>query len=73
MGDHPREMAGEVRIGRIEARLDELRMRLVLGEDDRLPQPVAARHFLAARHQVLQHLVYRVLIEEDFKLGGIGI
>ncbi len=37
---------------------------LVLGEDDRLAQPVAARDLEAARHQVLQHLVHGVLVEQ---------
>ena len=37
---------------------------LVLGEDDRLAQPVAAGDLQAARHQVLQHLVDGVLVEE---------
>jgi hypothetical protein len=37
---------------------------LVLGEDDRLAEPVAARHLLAPRHQVLQHLVDGVLVEQ---------
>lgn len=42
----------------------ELGVRLILGEDDRLAETVAARHCLPARHQVREHLVDRVLVEE---------
>jgi hypothetical protein len=54
----------ELRIVGIEALDDEVCMCLVLGEDDRLPDPVATCHPLAVSHEVCEHLVYRVFVEE---------
>ena len=59
-----RELALVVRVVGVEALGDELGVGLVLGEDDRLAEPVAARDLQAARHQVLQHLVDGVLVEQ---------
>lgn len=52
-----------MRIVRIEALGDEIGMRLVLRENDRLAEAVAARDLDAACHQVREHLVDRVLVE----------
>ncbi len=41
--DHARELAFVVRIVRVEPLGDEVGVRLVLREDDRLAEPVAAR------------------------------
>jgi hypothetical protein len=44
---------------------------LFLAKDDGLAQPVAARHFVAARHQHLQHLVHGVGVEQPL-VHGLG-
>ena len=62
--DHAREAALEVGIILIEALLNEQRVLVVLGEHDGLGKPVAAVHFLTARHQVLQNLVHGIGVEE---------
>ena len=49
----------------VESLFDELGVRLVLGEDDRLAQPVAAGDLVALRHQRGEHLVDGVLVEQE--------
>jgi hypothetical protein len=63
-GDDPGELAPQVRVVGVEALGDELGVALVLGEDDRLAQPVAAGDLEPVRHQVLEHLVDGVLVEQ---------
>ena len=62
--DDPRELAFVVRVIDIEPLGDELRVVVILGEDDGLAQAVPAGHFQAAGHQVLQHLVHGVFVEQ---------
>ena len=62
--DDPRELAFVVRVVDVEPLRDELRMVVILGEDDGLAQAVPAGHFQAARHQVLQHLVHGIFVEQ---------
>lgn len=62
--DHSRKLTCIVRIVRIEALDNKLRMLMVLGEDNRLSKSVAASHFVAVRHQPFQNLVHGVFIEE---------
>ena len=57
-------MAGKVRIVRVEARTDELGMGAVLGEDDGLAEPVAVLDLDPVRHQVLEHAVDGVGVEQ---------
>ena len=49
----------------VEALLDELGVGLVLGEDDRLAEPVAAGDLVAVGHQGGEHLVDGVLVEQE--------
>ena len=63
-GDDARELALVVRVVGVEPLGDELGVVLVLGEQDRLAEPVAAGDRQAPRHQVLQDLVHRVLVEQ---------
>ena len=71
-GDDTGELTLVVRIVDVEPLGDELGVLLVLGEDDGLAQPVATGHLQAARHQVLQHLVHGVLVEEPL-VDGLGL
>jgi len=48
VGDHPRELPREVRIGAVEALHDEAGVGDVLGEDDRLGEPRAVGDLVAA-------------------------
>jgi hypothetical protein len=71
VGDHPGEpTVVELRVVGDEPLVDEVGVALVLGEDDRLAQPVAARHLDAVPHQHFQHLVYGVDVEQ--KLVELG-
>ena len=63
-GDGAGEGSLEVRVIDVEALGDEVGMVLVLGKDDGLPQAVAAGHLEAARHQVGEHLVDGVGVEQ---------
>lgn len=69
-------MALVVRIVDVEALGDEFGVRVVLGEDDGLAQAVAAGHLLAVGHQVREHLVGSVGIEQPFvevgSVDGVG-
>ena len=62
--DDPRELSFVMRVILIEALGDELRMVVILGEDDRLSEPVAACHLLPAGHQVFEHLVHCIRVEQ---------
>jgi hypothetical protein len=53
-----------MRIIGIEALNDELRMVMILGEDDRFPEPIACGDFQSMGHQVLKHLVDGVRVEQ---------
>lgn len=55
-----------MRVVRVEALRDEVSVGLVLGKDDRLSQAIAPSHRDSARHQMLQHLVHGVLVEQPF-------
>jgi hypothetical protein len=68
--DHPREGALEVRVVGIEALRDELRVVVILGEDDGLAEPVAGGDLQTVRHQVLQHFVDGVGVEQPFVNRG---
>ena len=73
VGHHPGEMALVVRVVDVEALGNEVGVVVVLGEDDGLAQPVAAGHLLALGHQVRQHLVHGVGVEQPFvQCGGIN-
>ena len=63
-GDHPRERSLVVGVVGIEPLRDVFRMVLVFGKDDRLPQTIPSGHLLAMDHQVLQHPVHGVFVEE---------
>src|SRR5690606_31183561 len=62
----PREVPAEIREILVEALGDEVGMGLVLGEQDGLAQPVAALHLEAMGHQVGQHLVHGIPVEQPF-------
>ena len=63
-GDDAGDLALVVRIVGVETLGDELRVGLVLGEEDRLAKPVAAGDREATGHKVRQHLVHGVLVEQ---------
>ena len=54
----------------VEPLFDELRVRMVAGENDRLGRPVAALDFVPVLHQVLQHFVDGILVEQPTVDGG---
>ena len=62
--DHAREVAGKMRIIRIEARADKFGMSAVFGEDNGLPEPVAVLDLDPVSHQVLEHAVDGVRVEQ---------
>src|SRR5438876_1248496 len=64
--DHPGELAFVVRIVRIKPFRDELRMSVVLCENDRLCEPIASGHAQTARHYVREDFVHCVLVEQPF-------
>lgn len=68
-GNNAGELPGDMRIGEVEPLLDEFRMGLVLGEDDRIPDPVTACHLHAVNHHMSQHLVDGVGIQQPFVDG----
>ena len=65
-----------MRIVGIKPLPDEIGMGLVLGEDDRLPEAIPTGNLLTVGHQMLQHLVHRILVEEPlidfFRLHASG-
>ena len=70
--DHPRKIPFEMRIILVESLLNEDRVPVILGEDDRLTKNVSARNFLTPLHQCLKHLVNGIGIEEPL-IQGCGI
>jgi hypothetical protein len=60
------KMAFVVRIIDVEALGNEIGMGVVLGKDNGLAKPVAADHFLAFGHQMRQHLVHGIGVEQPF-------
>ena len=65
VGDHASELAAVLGVCDVEALLDELGVGLVLGEDDRLAESVAAGDLVALGHQGGEHLVDGVLVEQE--------
>ena len=63
-GDDAGELALVVQIVGVETLGDEFRVGLVLGEEDGFAKPVAAGDRDAAGHEVRQHLVHSVLVEQ---------
>ena len=53
-----------MRVVDIETLSDELRVIVVFGKDNRLAEPVAGRHLEPVRHQVFEHLVDCVGVEQ---------
>ena len=68
--DDAREGSFVLRVVVIETLLDELGVRVVASKEDRFGQPIPAFYCVAMLHQVLEHLVYRVLVEEPAVDGG---
>src|SRR5262249_28928644 len=62
--DHPSKLAFVVRVIDIKTLSDELRMVVILGEDYGLSQAIPTGDRKTTGHQVLQHLVHGILIEE---------
>ena len=62
--DDARERPGELRPSCVEALRDEVGMALVLREDDRLGQRVAAGHLVPGFHEQREHLVDSVGVEQ---------
>jgi hypothetical protein len=72
VGHDAGEVALVVRVVGVEALGDEVGVVVVLGEDDGLAQPVAARHLLALGHQGFEHLVDGVGVEQPL-VDRLGI
>ena len=53
-----------MRVVGVEAVCNEVGVRIVFGKHNRLAQPVAACHLMAACHQQLHHLVHGVHVEQ---------
>ena len=83
IADHPldetRVLGLQLRVELAKALPDKLRMALVLGKDDGLADAVTARRLDAAFHQVLQHRVHGVGVEDEliqlfgWDEGGQGV
>ena len=81
--DHPLDEAGillfQLRIQLAKTLPNELRMALVLGKDDGLADAVTARRLDAPFHQVLQHRVHGIGVEDEliqlfgWDKGGQGV
>ena len=63
-GDDPGELALEVGIVDVKPLRNKVGMGLVLGKEDRLPQPITASHHEPVCHQVRQNLVDGVRVEQ---------
>ena len=70
--DDARELPLEVRIIRVEPVRYEIGVRLVLGKEDGLAEPIASGDLQTARHQVREDLVDRVFIEQPL-VDGLGL
>ena len=68
--DDAGEVPGVLRVVVVEPFFDERRMLVIAREDDRLGQPVATVDLVAVLHEMLQHLVDRVAVEEPVVDGG---
>ena len=64
VGNHAGKAVHQVRVMVVKALFNEISMLLVYGKDDGLAQPIAAIHFQAMGHQVGQHLVDGVFVEQ---------
>lgn len=83
VADHPldesRVLGLQLRVELAKAFPDKLRVALVLGKDDGFADAVAARRLDAAFHQVLQHRVHGVGVEDKliqlfgWDKGGQGV
>ena len=83
VADHPldesRVLGLQLRVELAKAFPDKLRVALVLGKDDGLADAVAARRLDAPFHQVLQHRVHGVGVEDElvqlfgWDEGGQGV
>ena len=69
--DHLGELAAVLVVGEVEPLCNELRMLVVLGEDDGLAQPVPTSDPVPVGHQRLQDLIDRVGVEQPgvYRLG----
>jgi hypothetical protein len=63
-----RERAFVVEVILVEALADVLSVQLIFGEDDGLAEAIATLHALVTSHQVFEHLVDRVLVEQPWKI-----
>ena len=68
--DHASERSLEMWIVLVKPLDDEGRVIVVLGEDDRLAEPVAVRDLQALGHQLFERLVDGVSVEQPFVDGG---
>src|SRR5699024_4033556 len=68
MGDYPGQPAGMLGSPLVEAPLNEFGVRLVLGEDDRLADPVPTGHGVSLAHQGRQHLVHQPTTADSARL-----
>ena len=68
--DDAGEVPGVPRVVVVEPLFDERRMLVIAREDDRLGQSVATVDGVAVLHEMLQHLVDRVVVEEPTVDGG---
>src|SRR5439155_12913632 len=50
----------------VETFRDEYGVRVILRENDGFAETISTSHLLTSRHQMLKHLVDRVLVEEPF-------
>ena len=70
MIDDAGEVPGVPRVVAVEARFDERRMLVIAREDDRLGKSVATVDGAAVLHEMLQHLVDGVAVEQPTVDGG---
>ena len=70
--DDAGEVPGVLRVVVVEPLFDERRMLVIAREDDRLGQSVATVDRVAVLHEMLQHLVDRVVVEEPV-VDGRGV
>ncbi|MGC1481449.1 MAG: hypothetical protein WA771_13180, partial [Chthoniobacterales bacterium] len=70
--DDPRKMAVVLRVMVVETSLDELRVLVVAGEDDRFSETIASLHLVPVFHEMAEGFVDRVFIEEPtVDRGGV--
>ena len=76
VGHDARESTLVMRVVTIETLRNEVGMGIVLGKDNGLAEAITCGHFLALGHQVTQHLVHRIGIEQPLvqrgRFDGIG-